>query len=184
MYGIQSILVLISNSVSIISVSLIILLLIFRNTKLLSIVISILIISLIIVIFKIITVNLNYEMFLRPDNYYNTCKKLFKIDNIFSDNSLVSMIKNINSNKYKMRGLPSIHTTISTSIVTLLYLYYPTYRKIILPLGIIYVGLVGYSRIYLNCHRPVQVIVGYILGIILPLILYKIIGKLTKNLLK
>ena len=184
MYITQSLLVFISNTVSIISISLILLLLIYRNTKLLYIVISMFVIGAFLIFFKIATLHLNNEFFIRPDKYEDTCKKLFKIDNIFSDNLLVDYIKNIDKQKYKLRGFPSMHTTISTSIVTLLYLYYPKYRNITLPIGIIYLGLVGYSRVYLNCHKTNQVIGGYILGVTLSIILYKVTGKINKNILR
>lgn len=61
-------------------------------------------------------------------------------------------------------SFPSGHTTTASSIFLLFCLLVP--NKWIIPVGIIYLFLVGYSRIYLAQHFPLDVGAGMIGGLI------------------
>jgi len=61
-------------------------------------------------------------------------------------------------------SFPSGHTTTASSIYLLFCLLIP--KKWILPVGCLYLYLVGYSRIYLAQHFPLDVGAGMIFGII------------------
>jgi membrane-associated phospholipid phosphatase len=60
----------------------------------------------------------------------------------------------------------------------LTYLFFPKYRKILRIVGPIYILLVIYSRMYLNCHTLFQSIGGVVVGYFGSNILYKIIRGL------
>lgn len=61
-------------------------------------------------------------------------------------------------------SFPSGHTTTASSIFLLFCLLIP--KKWIIPVGCLYMYLVGYSRIYLAQHFPLDVGAGMICGII------------------
>ena len=72
--------------------------------------------------------------------------------------------KKINGNEYNVMGFPSMHMTRATTILALTYLFFPKYKKITGIVAPIYLALLAWSRIYLNCHTILQVIGGLILG--------------------
>ena len=94
---------------------------------------------------------------------------------LFYNNFIFEQIlKKIDINEYKKRGFPSMHMTTCVSIITMMYLFFPKYNKILLKVASIYIILVGYSRIYLSCHTWLQVIFGIIVGILGGKLMYNI----------
>ena len=87
---------------------------------------------------------------------------------------LEGIMKKIDINEYKQCGFPSIHTTTATSILTLIYMYFPKYRQITFNTGIIYIILLGISRLYLNCHNILQILGGIVLGYLAGTLAYKV----------
>ena len=80
-------------------------------------------------------------------------------------NFILEKIKNsVNSNEYNVMGFPSIHITRATTIMALTYLFFPKYRKVTIIIAPIYIALLAWSRMYLNCHTILQVIGGLIVG--------------------
>jgi len=65
---------------------------------------------------------------------------------------------------YSIDSFPSGHTTTASSIFLFFCLLIP--QKWIIPIGLLYMYLVGYSRIYLAQHFPLDVGAGMIGGLI------------------
>jgi len=84
----------------------------------------------------------------------------------------------VGNNKVEI-GMPSGHSQIMSLIATfwILYLFKTNnkYKIWIMLLLLIIVGLVNWSRIAINCHTVLQVIVGNIVGIIFGIIAFIII---------
>ena len=161
----------ISNSINIILISLIFTLIITKDIKWFYILLYLFIIDTLIVIFKIITMRFKNSIFIRPGK----CEEEGKLINILTNNFITEEIKkSINIEEYKMRGFPSLHMNTATSLFTLIYLFFPKYRKTTLTISPIYLLLLGSSRVYLQCHTPLQVFAGFISGILLSFILFKI----------
>jgi membrane-associated phospholipid phosphatase len=81
---------------------------------------------------------------------------------LITDWSLIHIVPGVNLNT--VDSFPSGHTTTASSIYLLFCLLVP--KKWIIPVGCIYLYLVGYSRIYLAQHFPLDVGAGMIGGII------------------
>jgi membrane-associated phospholipid phosphatase len=81
---------------------------------------------------------------------------------LITDWSIIHIVPGVNLNS--VDSFPSGHTTTASSIYLLFCLLVP--QKWILPAGCIYLYLVGYSRIYLAQHFPLDVGAGMIGGII------------------
>jgi membrane-associated phospholipid phosphatase len=164
----------ISNTVSIMYFSLFVTLLVTKNIKWFYIILSVFIILTCVEIFKIISMHYDYKFLKRP----GVCiSNRMKSDVLFYENFVLEEIfKKIDRKEYEKNGFPSIHLTIIVSIIAMTYLFFPKYRKIMKYVSPIYIILVGYSRMYLNCHTLIQVIAGTIVGILG--------GKLMYNLFK
>ena len=162
----------ISNTVSIMFFSLFITLIVSRKIKWFYILLSVFLIVTIVEIFKIITLRYHAEFLYRP----GTCvSEHSATDMLFYRNFILEeMLKRIDIAKYEQRGFPSVHLTTSTSILTLIYLFCPEYKKFMLILSPIYLFFIGYSRIYLHCHTLLQVIAGIITGIVGGNLMYKL----------
>ena len=162
----------ISNSVSLMLFSLFITLIVTRKKEWFYILLSVFIIVTCVEIFKIITMRFNAEFLFRP----GTClSEHTATDMLFYNNFMLEKIlKRIDIAEYERRGFPSFHLTTSTSIITLIYLFFPKYKKIMLIVSPIYLVLMGYSRIYLHCHTLLQVIAGIVAGIVGGKLMYNI----------
>lgn len=113
--------------------------------------------------------SLNKGGIVGPPNDY---EKIKEITNNFTNNW--------DDKIYGKPGMPSGHTTVLTMyfvlhLCNIIYLYISEKKKVniksLVLLGIFFIGiiLIGYARIYLNCHTFIQVFFGYILGILLGL---------------
>lgn len=60
-------------------------------------------------------------------------------------------------------GYPSGHTALATSIALILGAYIPESRKAVVP---IWIGVVAVSRLYLGVHAPLDIIGGFVIGLI------------------
>jgi len=68
-------------------------------------------------------------------------------------------------------SFPSGHTTLAFALSTNIFLY----NKKIGYFAFIVAGLISISRIIVGVHYPLDIIMGIIIGITFPIILYKII---------
>ena len=162
----------ISNTVSLMFFSIFITLIVTKNYKWFYILLSVFIIVSCAEIIKIILMRYDAAFLYRPDNCIGD-KSI--TDMLFYNNFIFERIlQQIDMNEYKKRGFPSIHMTSGVSILTMIYLFFPKYNRILLKVAPIYIILLGYSRIYLNCHTLLQVIFGIIMGILGGKIMYNI----------
>ena len=152
----------ISNTVSLLIFSIVVTLVVTKDRKWFYILLSVFIIMLVAQIVKIILMRYDAEFLYRP----GTCigNKTI-LDTFFHDSFILkSTFDKIDRNEYYKRGFPSMHMTLASSVLTLMYLFFPKYRKVTLMTAPLYLILVGYSRIYLSCHTLLQVICGIIFG--------------------
>ena len=169
---ILSIMMRISDTVSLMFFSIFITLIVTKNIKWLYILLSVFIIVTCVEIIKIILMRYDAAFLYRPDNCIDG-KSI--VDMLFYNNFIFEQIlKKIDIHEYKKRGFPSMHMTTCVSIITMMYLFFPKYNKILLKVASIYIILVGYSRIYLSCHTWLQVIFGIIVGILGGKLMYNI----------
>lgn len=167
-----SVMMRISDTVSLMFFSIFITLIVTKNIKWLYILLSVFIIVTCVEIIKIILMRYDAAFLYRPDNCIDG-KSI--VDMLFYNNFIFEQIlKKIDINEYKKRGFPSMHMTTCVSIITMVYLFFPKYNKILLKVAPIYIILVGYSRIYLSCHTWLQVIFGIIVGILGGKLMYNI----------
>ena len=75
-------------------------------------------------------------------------------------------------------SFPSGHSALATAFYFLLFLLYrdklPTYAQVFLLVATIFIPL---SRLFLNVHRPFEVVVGSAIGLIFTLISYGVYRK-------
>jgi len=154
----------VSNSVTVLFFSMFITLVMTKNEKWFYIILSVFIVATFFDIIKIILMRYDVPFLYRPGE----CIRDDNLsDKLFYRNFIMERIyQKIDISEFSKRGLPSIHMVMSTCIVTMIYLFFPKYRKLVLKVAPIYIILVGYSRVYLNCHFLFQVIVGIILGML------------------
>jgi len=154
----------ISNSVSVLFFSMFITLIMTKNAKWFYIILSVFIVSTFFDIIKIILMRYDLPFLYRPGQ----CIKDNNVpDNLFYKNFIMERIfQKIDIKEYSKRGFPSIHAVMSTCIVTMIYLFFPKYRNLVVKVAPVYITLVGYSRMYLNCHYLFQVIAGIVLGML------------------
>jgi membrane-associated phospholipid phosphatase len=74
-------------------------------------------------------------------------------------------------------GLPSRHAVMSLVVLGWIILKHPKSRVLVWGSAILIV-LIGFSRIYLGVHYPSQVLAGWLLGILLLYIFYRIDKRL------
>lgn len=63
-------------------------------------------------------------------------------------------------------GLPSGHTMLPTALWGLAVWRRPQYRRWLLPVAVIVVGLMAFSRIYLGVHFPADILTGFGFGLL------------------
>jgi membrane-associated phospholipid phosphatase len=149
-----------------------------RNKKWVYILISVILIETFARLVKIISMKYDYEFIMRPGKcIYNPYENIFTL---YNNVLLKSMIKEEDKEKYSKRGFPSIHITKSISFITLTYLFFPNYRKILRKVGPIYILLTIYSRMYLNCHTLLQTLAGIVTGFGGSYVLYNLIHKIMR----
>jgi membrane-associated phospholipid phosphatase len=169
---ILSIMLWVSNTVSLMIFSVFITLIVTKNVKWMYILLSVFIIITCVEILKIILMRYDATFLYRPGHCMGN-KSI--IDMLFYKNFIFEQIlKKIDIREYEKRGFPSIHMTSCVSIITMMYLFFPKFKKILLMTAPIYIALVGYSRIYLNCHTLLQVIFGIITGILGGKLMYNV----------
>jgi membrane-associated phospholipid phosphatase len=169
---ILSIMIWISNSVSLMFFSVFITLLVTKNNKWFYILLSVFIIVTCVEIIKIILMRYDANFLYRPGQCIgnkSVTEMLFYKNFIFEQ-----ILKKIDIPEYEKRGFPSVHMTSCVSIITMMYLFFPKYNKILLRTAPIYIILVGYSRMYLNCHTLIQVIFGIITGMLGAKLMYNV----------
>ena len=167
-----SIMLWISNSVSLMFFSMFITLVVTKNAKWFYILLSIFIIVTCVQIIKIILMRYDAKFLYRPGLCIGD-RNIY--DSLFYHNFILEKIlEKIDRNEYKKRGLPSVHMTSGVSILTLMYLFFPKYQKIMLKVAPMYIILLGYSRMYLNCHTLLQVIFGIIVGMLGGKLMYNV----------
>ena len=162
----------ISNSVSLLIFSIIVTLVVTKERKWFYILLSVFIIMLVAQIVKIILMRYDAAFLYRPGMCIGNKTIL---DTFFHDSFILkSTFDKIDRIEYYKRGFPSMHMTLASSVLALMYLFFPKYSRISLMVAPIYTILLGYSRIYLNCHTLLQVIFGIIVGILGGKIMYNI----------
>ena len=161
-----------SNTVMLMLFSTVITLIVTKNSKWFYILLSVFIIVTLVQILRIILMRYDAPFLYRPGNCSgdNTITDMFLYKNFIIEN----ILKRINRKEYHKRGFPSIHMTIAASVTTMIYLFFPKFRKMTLITAPIYLILLGYSRIYLNCHTILQVIAGIVAGILGGKLMYNI----------
>jgi membrane-associated phospholipid phosphatase len=172
-----SIMLWVSNSVSLMFFSIFITLIVTKNYRWFYILLSVFIIVTCAEIIKIILMRYDAAFLYRPGN----CIGVKSVtDMLFYNNFIFEQIlKKIDIREYEKRGFPSIHMTSGVSIITMMYLFFPKYSRITLMVAPIYIILLGYSRMYLNCHTLLQVIFGIIIGILGGKLMYNIFKKIV-----
>jgi membrane-associated phospholipid phosphatase len=161
-----------SNTVLLMFFSIFITLLVTKNAKWFYILLSAFIIVTFAQIFKIILMRYDATFLYRPGKCMGdkTITDGFLYKNFIIEN----ILKRIDGGDYHKRGFPSIHMTIASSIITMIYLFFPKFRRMTLMAAPIYIILVGYSRIYLNCHTLLQVIAGILVGTLGGKVMYNV----------
>ena len=162
----------VSNSVSLMLFSLFITLIVTRKKEWFFILLSVFIIVTCAEIFKIITMRFNADFLYRPGkcvSEHTTTDMLF-----YRNFILERILKSIDISRYEQMGFPSMHVIQSASILTLIYLFFPKYKKIMLITSPIYLILIGFSRIYLSCHTLLQVVAGIVGGILGGKLMYNV----------
>jgi membrane-associated phospholipid phosphatase len=167
-----SIMLWISNSVSLMFFSMFITLVVTKNAKWFYILLSVFVIVTCVQIIKIILMRYDATFLYRP----GVCISDRNITDSFLYKNFIleKILEKIDRNEYTKRGFPSIHMTSGVSILTLMYLFFPKYQKIMLKVTPIYIILLGYSRMYLNCHTLLQVIFGIIAGMLGGKLMYNV----------
>ncbi|MDO4975266.1 MAG: phosphatase PAP2 family protein, partial [Alphaproteobacteria bacterium] len=79
-------------------------------------------------------------------------------------------------------SFPSGHSANSMAVAFALWLNIneKKYKKYGI-IAIIFATMIGISRIYLGVHYPLDVLIGFVLGIICSIIVHKVFTKLEKN---
>ena len=154
----------VSNSVTVIFFSMFITLVMTKDRKWFYIILSVFIVPTFFDIVKIILMRYDVLFLYRPGE----CIRDGNLpDELFYKNFIMEKIyQKIDIVEFSKRGFPSTHMVMSTCIVTMIYLFFPKYRNLVVKVAPIYIILVGYSRMYLNCHYLFQVIAGIILGML------------------
>lgn len=153
----------ISNTVSVMYISAFISLIVLRDRKWFYILLIVFIVNVLGTLFKVFLMRFDYGFLRRP----GTCiDEDMTYDFLESNFILEEIKKKVNSSDYNIMGFPSMHMIRATTILALTYLFFPKYKKITGIVAPIYLALLAWSRMYLNCHTILQVIGGLIVGIV------------------
>ena len=167
-----SVMIWISNTVSLLIFSIIVTLVVTKERKWFYILLSVFIIMLVAQIVKIILMRYDAAFLYRPGMCIGNKTIL---DTFFHDSFILkSTFDKIDRNEYYKRGFPSMHMTLASSVLASMYLFFPKYKKAVLISAPLYLILVGYSRIYLSCHTLLQVICGIIFGALGAKVMYNV----------
>jgi membrane-associated phospholipid phosphatase len=167
-----SVMMWISNTVSLLIFSIVVTLVITKERKWFYILLSVFIIMLVAQIVKIILMRYDAEFLYRPGMCIGNKTIL---DTFFHDSFILkSTFDKIDRNEYYKRGFPSMHMTLASSVLALMYLFFPKYKKAVLISAPLYLILVGYSHIYLSCHTILQVICSIIFGALGAKVMYNV----------
>lgn len=112
------------------------------------------------------------------DQFVNFIKNFFerlRPNNDPSINEIIRIVKN--SRGY---SFVSGHATTSTAVSVFIYLTLKRYYKHILFI-FFWPLLFGYSRIYVGVHFPIDVLSGYLLGVLIGIIFYKLSLQILKK---
>lgn len=159
-----SIMMWISNTVSLLIFSLFITLIVTKESKWFYILLSVFVIITVAQIVKVVLMRYDAPFLYRPVGCTGEKTVLDKL--LYRNFVLERIFEKIDKSEYFKRGLPSMHMTMAASILTLIYLFFPKYKKIVLMTSPVYIVLLGFSRIYLSCHTLLQVICGIIFGML------------------
>ena len=153
----------ISNTVYVMYISAFISLIVLRDRKWFYILLIVFVVTILGTLFKVFLMRFDYGFLRRP----GTCIDEDMTYDFLESNFILDEIKKkLNGNEYNVMGLPSMHITRATTILALTYLFFPKYKKITGIVAPIYLVLLAWSRMYLNCHTILQLIGGVILGIV------------------
>ena len=153
----------ISNTVSVMYISAFISLIVLRDRKWFYILLIVFVVTILGTLFKVFLMRFDYGFLRRP----GTCIDEDMTYDFLESNFILDEIKKkLNGNEYNVMGFPSMHITRATTILALTYLFFPKYKKITGIVAPIYLVLLAWSRMYLNCHTILQLIGGVILGIV------------------
>jgi membrane-associated phospholipid phosphatase len=153
----------ISNTVSVMYISAFISLIVLRDRKWFYILLIVFIVNVLGTLFKVFLMRFDHGFLRRP----GTCiDEDMTYDFLESNFILEEIKKKVNSSDYNIMGFPSMHMTRATTILALTYLFFPKYKRITGIVAPIYLALLAWSRMYLNCHTILQVIGGLIVGIV------------------
>jgi membrane-associated phospholipid phosphatase len=162
----------ISNAVSFMYISVLVSFIILQDKKWLYILIIVFIVNIIVVILRVFTMRFSSGFFYRPGK----CIDESMVYDLLESNFILDGIKKrVNSEDYNVMGIPSVHMTRATTILALTYLFFPKYNKITLIVAPIYLILLSWARIYLDCHTVLQVLSGVIMGCGAVYISYKLV---------
>jgi membrane-associated phospholipid phosphatase len=151
----------ISNTVSVMYISAFISLIVLRDRKWFYILLIVFVVNILGTLFKVFLMRFDYGFLRRP----GTCIDEDMTYDFLESNFILDEIKKkLNGNEYNVMGFPSMHMTRATTILALTYLFFPKYKKITGIVAPIYLALLAWSRMYLNCHTILQVIGGLIVG--------------------
>ena len=153
----------ISNTVSVMYISAFISLIVLRDRKWFYILLIVFVVNILGTLFKVFLMRFDYGFLRRP----GTCIDEDMTYDFLESNFILDEIKKkLNASEYNVMGFPSMHITRATTILALTYLFFPKYKKITGIVAPIYLVLLAWSRMYLNCHTILQLIGGVILGIV------------------
>ena len=152
----------ISNTVSILYISVFISLLVLRDIKWFYILLIVFSVNILLTLLKIFLMRFNYGFLHRPGKCID---ENMTYDLLESNFILEGIKKKVHTDEYDIMGFPSTHVTKATTILMLTYLFFPKYKKTTMIVAPIYLAFLSWARIYLDCHTFVQVIGGIILGV-------------------
>jgi membrane-associated phospholipid phosphatase len=151
----------VSNTVSVMYLSVFVSLLVLRNMKWFYILLIVFVVNIVVTLLKIFSMRFNYGFLQRPGK----CIDESMTYDILESNFILEGIKNkVNSDEYNIMGFPSMHATRATTILVLTYLFFPKYKKTTMIVAPIYLSCLAWSRTYLDCHTLLQFICGVIIG--------------------